>query len=112
MDRRSAILEEIALLASASAQTRYEKDVPHAFVAGELIERFATDYYHPKNSEFVDAFTEAELKDLALLYGLLHTAAQRIRPAKVHSVSDLQKLPEWREVMSLAKTLRGRFGKA
>jgi hypothetical protein len=109
IDRRSAMLEAIALLASPSAQTEYEKNVPHAFVAAELIEGFATDLYHPKSPQFVDAFTEDELKDLAQLYGLVHAAGQRMGQASVHSVSDLQKLPEWRQVMSLAKTLHDRF---
>ena len=112
MDSRSAILEEIALLASASAQTEYEKQVPHAFVAAELIEGFATDLYHPESHEFVDAFTEDELKCLAQLYGLVHAAGQRMGQENVHSVSDLQKLPEWRQVMSLAKTLHDRFQRA
>jgi uncharacterized alpha-E superfamily protein len=111
-DKRGLILDELALLASASAQTQYERDVPHAFIAAELIERFATDLYHPKSSDFVDAFTEAELKDLAHLYGLVHAAAQRMQQTSVHSVSDLQKLPEWRQVMSLAKTLHDRFQRA
>jgi hypothetical protein len=44
-DKRAFILDELAVLASASAQTQYERDVPHAFVAAELIERFATDLY-------------------------------------------------------------------
>jgi hypothetical protein len=111
-DKRASILDELALLASASAQTRYERDVPHAFVAAELIERFATDLYHPKSPDFIDAFTEAELKDLAHLYGLVHTVSQRMQQASVHSVSDLQKLPEWRQVMSFAKTLHDRFRRA
>jgi hypothetical protein len=111
-DRRSAILEGVALLASASAQIEYEKNVPHAFIAAELIEGFATDLYHPKSPDFVDAFSEAELKDLAQLYGLVHAAGQRMQKASVHSVSDLQKLPEWRQVMSLAKTLHDYFRRA
>jgi uncharacterized alpha-E superfamily protein len=109
---RASVLDELAVLASASAQTQYERDVPHAFVAAELIEHFATDLYHPKSPEFIDAFTEAELKDLAHLYGLIHTAGQRIRETSVHSVRDLQKLPEWRQVMSLAKTLHDQFRRA
>jgi hypothetical protein len=111
-DKRESILDELAVLASASVQAQYERDVPHAFVAAELIERFATDLYRPKSADFLDAFTEAELKDLAHLYGLVHTASQRMQQASVHSVSDLQKLPEWREVMSLAKTLHDRFRRA
>jgi uncharacterized alpha-E superfamily protein len=111
-DKRTSILDELAVLASASAQTQYERDVPHAFVAAELIEVFASDLYHPKSPDFIDAFTEAELEDLAHLYGLVHTAGQRMRQTSVHSVSDLQKLPEWRQVMSLAKTLHDRFRRA
>jgi hypothetical protein len=111
-DKRASILDELVVLASASAQTQYEHDVPDAFVAAELIERFATDLYHPKSPDLIDAFTEAELKDLAHLYGLVRAAGQRIQRASVHSVSDSQKLPEWRQVMSLAKTLHDRFQRA
>jgi hypothetical protein len=110
--RRSTVLDELALLASASAQTEYEKDVPQAFIAGELIERFATDVYRPKSPEFVAAFTEPELKELAQLYGLVHAAAGRLGHERVQSVQELQKLQEWRQVMSLAKTLHDSLQRA
>ncbi len=99
------------MLASASAQARYEKDVPHAFVVAELIEVFVTDLYHPKSPDFIEAFNEDELKDLAHLFGLVCEVSERIRDVQVHSVSDLQKLPEWRRVMSLAKRVHECFRK-
>ena len=109
---RAVVLDELAMLASASAQAEYEKNVPHVFIPAELIERFASDVYRPKCAEFVDAFTESELKDLARVYGLVFAASERMQKTTVHSVADLQKLPEWRQVMSLAKTLDDRFRRA
>ena len=97
------------MLASASEQSRYEKAVPNSFVAAELIEHFATDLYHPKSHDFIGAFNETELKDLAHLFGLVCEAAKKMNETEVHSVADLQKLPEWRRVMSLAKSLQETF---
>ena len=97
------------MLASANEQVKYEKAVPHAFVVAELIESFVTDHYHPKSPDFIEAFNEDELKDLAHLFGLVCEAAERMREMEVRSVADLQKLPEWRKVMSLAKKVHGNF---
>ena len=78
-------------------------------MASELIEIFVTDLYHPRGQDFIEAFNEDELKDLAHLFGLVREASARMQEMKVHSVGDLQKLPEWRKVMSLAKTVHGNF---
>ncbi len=93
------------MLASAGQQLAYEEDVPHAFIPVELIEVFVTDLYHPKAIQFVDAFSESELKNLAHLYGLLCAASDVMKKCEVHSVSELQKLHEWREVMRCAKQI-------
>ncbi|MEO0556555.1 MAG: hypothetical protein AAF170_00085 [Bacteroidota bacterium] len=97
---RASVVAYVELLASASAQARYERDVPHAFVPGELIE--ADDQLlHIKSPAYVDAFTDAEHRDLAHLYGLIREAA----PVEASTVAELQKRPEWRRVMTLAKNL-------
>jgi hypothetical protein len=102
---RSSLIDTITLLARASEQLDYEREVPHAYIPAELIEIYTSDTFHPKNQDFIDAFSEPELKSLARLYGLVCSASEASVLAKVHSVSDLQKLPEWREVMRFAKDL-------
>jgi hypothetical protein len=102
---RQTVFEHIRLLARASLQTQYEKDVPVADIPGELVSIFCDDLFHPKSPAFRDAFTEVEIKDLAVLYGLLHFASQKINESHPLKVAELQKLPEWRSVMVFAKEL-------
>ncbi len=99
------------LLASASMQLKYELDVPIADVPWELIEMFH-GWYHPKYRPFVEAFNEAELKDLAALDKLIHLASRKLRKLrKTESVpvADLQKLSEWKRVMAFAQELETRI---
>jgi hypothetical protein len=86
-------------------------DVPIADVPWEFIEMF-TDCYHPRWRPFVEAFNEAELKDLAALDRLLHLASRKLRKlrkTKSVRVADLQKLPEWMRVMAFAQELETRI---
>lgn len=106
---RMAVLEHVRLLARASAQTQYEKDVPMADIPAELVCGFCDELFHPKSQTFLDAFTEDEIKDLAVLYGLLHLASRRMDDSPPLQVADLQKLPEWRQVMTFAKELEADF---
>ncbi len=106
---RAAVLEHIVLLAHASQQTKYENDVPIADVPAELICGFCNDLFHPKSSTFLGAFVEDEIKDLAVLYGLLHLASEAINASPVRTVADLQKRAEWRKVMNFSKELESRF---
>lgn len=62
---------------------------------------FCDDLYAPKSAEFIAAFSEGELKDLAHLYGVLCEAAK----APLHSVSELRKPGAWQPVIVLAKEL-------
>ena len=94
MSIRKSTIEMIELLSLPSEQFAYEKNVPIADVPAELICGFCDDLYHPKSEGFISQFSEDELKALAHLYGLLSEAAK----VTVHSVSELQKRPEWRSV--------------
>ena len=107
---RQATLEHIKLLSRASLQAQYERSVPIADVPAELICGFCDDLFHPKDSGFLDAFNEDEIKDLAVLHGLLHLASRKIDECRPLGVKDLQKLPEWRSVMMFAKELEERLG--
>ena len=104
---RESVVAAVELLASASEQQQYAQGAPHAFVPGELIET-GHDLLHPKSPAYAEAFTDAELRDLAHLYGLVCEAAR----IKVETVAELQKQPEWRRVMSVAKDLTAQIGRA
>lgn len=114
MDKKSetvrvAVLEHVRLLARASLQLEYEEDVSVANVPEELVCTFCDDLFHPKSQIFLDAFTEDELKHLAELYGLLCVASRRMKESYPLRVANLQKLPEWRSVMTFAKELEASF---
>ena len=106
---RSRVTEVVGLLASAAEQFEYERAVPHVAVVDELIESFVTDTYHPKSPDFIAAFSESELRDLAELFGLVRAAGRHMRESRIASVAQLQKLPEWRSVMARAKQLQDSF---
>lgn len=78
--------------------------MPIANVPGELSEA-GRDLFYPKSREYVEAFSDDELRDLAYLYGLVREAT-RVEAA---SVNELQKRPEWRRVMAVAKDLDARL---
>lgn len=101
---RQQVLEVVELLASPGEQMQYAKSVPLACVPDELVCMFADDLFHPKWQPFVDAFSEPEHKSLAELYGRICIASKAFDRADL-TVSAIQKLPEWREVMSFAKDL-------
>ena len=98
---RQSVREHLELLAHPSKQAQYESSVPVAHVHGELVAGFCSDLFRPKSKEFVDAFSEDELKDLAHLYGLLMETGR----LRVASVNELLKQPEWRRVVTFAKEL-------
>lgn len=102
---RERVLEAIEGFASPSDQLKYERDVPVANVPAELICGFVDDLYHPKSELFLDAFTEQELKSLAELYGMLCIVSRTITELDSCSVHDIQKVPEWRAVITFAKDL-------
>ena len=102
---RKRVLEMTEVLASPSEQLKYERDVPIAHVPGELFCGFNDDLYHPKSPSFINAFREEELRSLAELYGMICIASKTFNALDRHSVSDLQKVPEWRSVMIFAKDL-------
>lgn len=99
---RTAVLECIRPLARASLQVEYDP--------GELVSMFCDDLFHPKSQAFLDAFTEDEIRDLAELYGMLCAASRKMSDSYPDRVTDLQKLPEWRMVMTCAKELEVTFG--
>lgn len=101
MSIRQSVVEHVELLARPSAQLEYKVNVPIADVHAELVEGFCSDLYHPKSAQFLDAFTERELKELAHLYGLLaESSLERTLP-----VAELLKQPQWRRVVEFAKDL-------
>jgi|GEM_PF-1166067 len=105
MNIRNSTIEMIELLSLPSEQIKYEMNVPIADVPAELICGFCDDLYHPKSERFIAEFSEDELKTMAHLYGLLAEAAK----ISVGSVTELQKSPEWRSVVSLTKEMSAHY---
>ena len=101
---RQRVIDHIDLLASPADQMKYARDVPIACVPDELVCTFVHDLFHPKWKPFLDAFTESELKSLAELYGRICIAAKAFDRDNL-SVSAIQKITEWRQVMAFAKDL-------
>jgi hypothetical protein len=106
---RQAVLAHVALVASAGAQIDHERSTPTADVPAELICGFVDDLYHPKSQALLDAFTEAELRDLAEFYGRLCVASEAFERADARSVVAILKLPDWRSTMVFAKDLHVRL---
>lgn len=104
---RERVAEHVGLLAHPGAQLDYERSVPIADVPAELVCGFCDDLYAPKSWEFVQAFSEEELKDLAHLYGLLCEAAK----AGIHSAAELRRSAAWRAVFDLAQRLDDHFSR-
>ena len=106
MNVRQNVLSYLELLSQPSQQIEYEAKVSIANIQGELVSQFCSDIYRPKNPQFLGAFTEDELKDLARLYGLLMESGR----LRVSSVSELLKQPHWRRTVEFAKDLAATLG--
>ena len=102
MNVRQSVIEYLDLLSHPSQQLEYDAKVPIAHIHGKLVSQFCGDLFHPKSQQFLDAFTETEIKDLARLYGLLMETGR----LRVSSATDLLTQPQWRRVVEFAKDLR------
>ena len=101
MNIRERVLEYLELLSQPSRQLEYETSVARADSHGELVSLFCDDLFRPKNKQFLDAFTEDEIRDLARLYGLLIESRQ----LRASSLADLLREPEWRRIARFAMEL-------
>ena len=108
---RTHFVDWVELLSDVDAQTKYEKDVPFVPVYIELFETF-NDLYVPSDAAFTAAFTAEEARRLADLNQLLDAAREKVEVVDIHSVAQLQALPEWQTVIGRAQELREVFRKA
>ena len=99
-DYREGILQYLDLISVHSAQLEYEKNVPIADVAAELMEMFY-DLHHTDNPSFRAGFSETEISELCRFEGLLDKI-----PREVETLDALRMLPEWDEVVKFARQLR------
>jgi hypothetical protein len=106
MSIRQSVVAHLDLLSQPSLQLEYESQVPIANVHSELVDGFCSDLYHPKSQQFLDAFSEDELRDLAHLYGLLIESGQ----VRASSVTELLQHAQWRRVVAFAKDLAATIG--
>jgi hypothetical protein len=101
MNVRQSVREYLDLLSQPSRQIEYEARVAPANSHGELVSWFCNDLFRPKSPQFLEAFTESEVKGLARLYGLLIESAL----LRATSVTDLLREPEWRRIARFAQDL-------
>ena len=101
MNIRERVLEYLELLSQPSRQLNYETSIPLANSHGELVTWFCDDLFRPKSRQFLEAFTEPEIKDLARLHGLLIES----RLLRASSLADLLREPEWRRIVRFAQEL-------
>ena len=101
---RDQVIGMLELLSSPSEQLKYEEGLINAagHAPAELFSMYCDDLYHPKFPEFIAAFSENELKELAHLYGLMAEMAHSI-PS---TVTELIKMKEWRRIVQLASQIR------
>ena len=101
MNVRQRVLAYLELLSQPERQIDYETGVAFSGGHGDLVRWFHDELFRPKSQQFLDAFTENEIKDLARLYGLLIESRQ----LRASSLADLLREPEWRRLMRFAKEL-------
>jgi hypothetical protein len=101
MNVRQRALEYLELLSQPARQIDYESNAAVANVHGQLVSRFCDELFQPKSQQFLDAFSENEIKDLARLYGLLIESGL----LRASSLADLLREPEWHRIGRFAKEL-------
>jgi hypothetical protein len=107
---RSSIREQLELLADPAAQREYERNVPVARVAAELLCGWFDDLYHPESPTFQAAFSPQELDALADFNDVFSAAGAEI-PDPLPQLAALQTSPAWSRVTSgAAKALHRVFG--
>ena len=99
---RERLIDVIGSLASGAEQLAYEADVPIAYVPDELTCQFFDDNFHPKTSEFIAEFSHDELKEIYIFSGYLQIASDEVHSNGSPPVTDVLKLPRWREMMKFA----------
>ena len=102
-ETRSAIVELAELMSRSELQLEYERDVPHVFVATEIVEMFCTDSFHPKSEAYFQAFNDSEHKLLARLYADAHRAGVALNAQPKVGMLEVLKMPVWRTMMDTAK---------
>jgi len=102
-ETRDSIVELAELMSRPELQLNYERDVPHVFVAFEIVEMFCSDSFHPKSKAYFEAFNESEHKLLARLYGDTYRACDAVQDQPMRTMLDVLKIPAWRSMMDTAK---------
>jgi hypothetical protein len=94
---RANIINLLNLIASESDQLLYQKRAP-VNVAGELVNQWFDDFYHPTEKQFKSDFSDKELTSLAE-FNACYDAGKAVLP---HSLDEMLKTKAWREIMVFA----------
>lgn len=99
---RDRLIEVIGTLSSGAEQLAYQEQVPIAYVPDELVCQFFDDSFHPKSPEFTGEFSNDELKAVCVFSGYLSIASDEVQGNRSPPITDVLKLPRWREMMRFA----------
>jgi hypothetical protein len=103
MPFHDSAIELLELIASYQAQKDYEKNVPVANVAAELVCMWFDDFYH-LTPQFVTEFTERELHALADFNKFYDVRVEKISNSN-KELNELQQNKYWKEVSAKAKDI-------
>jgi hypothetical protein len=100
---RAQVVEEVVLLSEPSHQLAYEQSLRNrAGLAHVELGEVYPSMFNLKSPAFVAAFTEAQLRELAHLYGLF----MELRGSDFSSVGDMLKDSTWRRIIHVSQELR------
>jgi len=105
---RTGLRELLALISDPESQREYERNVPVANVATELICMWFDDLYHPDPQWISGGFSPRELELLAEFHDFYDHRADSLPTDG--GVAILQRSPEWSEVMRKAQETRVKLG--
>ena len=108
---RDQLKDCLDTLGSSAELLEYERNVPIAYIPHEVACQYFDDFYHPKASGFLEAFSEEEIKQIGVLSGYLHIALQAVNLQGHPTMEEVLKIPEWRSMMMRASILREALNK-
>jgi hypothetical protein len=103
---RANIINILQLIASPADAVEYQRRAPGVNVAGELVNQWFDDFYHPGSPEFEAAFSHGELTELDCF--------SRFFDDRVNTLPDeltsMLASPGWQQVSTLAVAVLDRLG--
>lgn len=106
---RARVIDALRLLASVSAQLRYQREVPFADVSAELFCQWFDDCFWPDDPRLQALFNADEWSALLAFHRVFDEVSAPL-PSPLPRVEQLVELPEWQSVVSAAADTLKVFG--